>query len=92
MALGNGPCGAPDEGLCWGGINVDRVIEFTEPADLLGQNVTQVDFAYRSVPDAWLTPALTARLSIDPQREASARAVLVKTNKGWRLETVDWAP
>ena len=79
--------------FCYGTAVVDGVVRFTEPADALGQKVTEVTYAYRVTQVArWAEdtelrrayPYLEAELaSRGSPREATI--TFVQASDGWRV-------
>jgi len=73
-----------NKGVCVGTRNISEIIEYTEPADMLGRTFTEVRYKYTVstndlVADLGLEEKVKARLP------GESTAVFVKTNKGWRL-------
>ncbi len=76
------------DAICIGTRKIKEITEFTEPADMGGMTITEVSFNYDidysdqsrdiGLPD--IIPSLSYLGS------GKAKAMLVKTNNGWRLE------
>ncbi|MFT4437881.1 hypothetical protein ACMX25_31520 [Caballeronia sp. 15715] len=87
---GSGNLGGWD-GFCGGKYKVKEVENFTEPADMFGTKISQVNYLY-TVDDApaWAKqPAIQAlypSLQKDLRANAGDKAVLVATNDGWMHE------
>ncbi len=74
-----------DKGVCVGRRDITGVVEYTEPADLMGKTFTEVTYKYDLilndiVSDLGLEEKVKAKLP------GEGRAAFVKTNKGWRLK------
>jgi len=78
----------PGKGFCVGRRGVDVVQDFTEPAPANGVTVSQANFTWKVVDvPPWATredfagvPGMT--------RPGEGKAILVKTNEGWRADQV----
>ena len=74
--------------LCYGTSKVAEIVRYTEPADIMGMRVSQVNYRYQ-VTDlpAWAKDAkmLAAfpELKRDTATDLTAKAAVVLTNEGW---------
>lgn len=77
--------------LCFGGRSVNDIIEFTKPSDFGGMKMTEVTFSYKI---DFNDIASKLRIEESLQKAYSdplqGKAVLVETNKGWRVEKISW--
>jgi len=76
------------DGFCAGKYKVVSIANFTDPANLFGSQVSQVNYRYKiEAPAKWAAlPAIQAafpKLARDMKDDAADKAVLVLTNDGW---------
>ncbi len=74
-----------NKGVCVGRRDATEIVEYTEPADMMGKAFTEVTYKYDLVlndivSDLGLMEKVKAKLP------GEGTAVFVKTNKGWRLK------
>lgn len=78
----------PSQQLCYGTATVDEVVQFTEPADMMGMQLSQASYRYhlKGMPD-WAKNTnmqeAFAQLKRDAAPSLDGKAVLVLTNNGW---------
>lgn len=78
----------PSQQLCYGTPTVDEVVQFTEPADMMGMKLSQVNYRYHLkglagwAKNAGMQEAF-AQLKRDAADSLEGKAVLVLTNDGW---------
>jgi hypothetical protein len=85
------PFGGSKGGFCFGKATVKAVTQFTEPADLLGQKVSRVQYTYvvSDLPPWAKIPEVQSSLTAlkgDAESDTTpvkAVAALILTNKGW---------
>lgn len=83
----------PVAAFCYGSAVVDSVVRFTEPADALGQKVTEVTYTYRVTQVArWAEDAELRRAYPYLEQELATREaareatiMLVHASDGWRV-------
>lgn len=74
-----------DKGVCVGSRNVTEIIEYTEPADMMGMTFTKVKYKYE-VSTNDIVSDLGLDVKVKAKMPGEGTATFVKTNKGWRLE------
>lgn len=67
--------------LCPANGEVTRIVRWTDPADMFGQTITQVTYAYRGTDLSSLIPA-GSRAGFETEKETTV--ALVGTNDGWQ--------
>lgn len=81
-------------GVCYAKRIPLEVVNYTEPANAFGQSVSRVTFRYRDElledgPSAEIVGLLTGVASGEAPND-EAEALLVKLNKGWKVEGIEW--
>lgn len=72
----------PSLKFCIGTLSVDKIIEWSEPGDLLGKKVTEVKYTTKLVNTPnWASSVLS---NYDTSKER--KAALILTNKGWSAD------
>ncbi len=78
---------------CYGSRSVNNIEEFTTPSDFGGMKITKVVFSYEMEFND-----LARNIRVDEfirdayAKPLQAKAVLIETNKGWRVDKITWAP
>ena len=79
-----------DGSFCYGYAQVDKIESFTEPADLFGKKVIEVDFTYKLAEHSkWIEADVfkvyrSVVQAFESERvPVKGKATLVLTNKGW---------
>ena len=89
IGLDSGPFSTGARQLCYGTPQVVEIINFTEPAEMMGVKVSSVQYTYRLIDVApWATdPAVTNQFEWLPERISSGSITknddMVLNNNGW---------
>ena len=67
--------------MCAGRGRIDKVVRWTEPAEMFGQTVSQVTYRHSATHVPASMPADVRATITRPQK---ATATLIKTNDGWQ--------
>ena len=70
-------------GLCYGTMRVDKVLRWTEPADMMGRIMSIAVYRWNLAPAKWTTADALEKAGIKIQGED--RAGLIKMNAGWEV-------
>ncbi len=76
-----------DKGVCVGRRNVTGIIEYTEPADMLGMVLSRVKYKY-DVSTNDIVHDLGVEEWVKEKLPGEGVAEFTKTNKGWRLSSL----
>ena len=79
-------------GFCFGKAKVEEIIDFTQPADMFGKTISEVNFTYivSNIPDWAKKPEITSlneqikKLVEATEKPVKVDAKMVLTNKGWK--------
>jgi hypothetical protein len=72
---------------------VNKIVEFTTPSDFGGVKMTEVVFSYEmEFNDLARDLRIEEFIQNAYAKPLQAKAVLIETNKGWRVDKVKWAP
>lgn len=67
---------------CMGTGHIDKIVRWTDPADALGQTVSQVTYTYSATDLPSIVPANIREQAAKP---IEAKAMLVRTSDGWHV-------